>query len=131
MTESRTLPKLRIALLLLAPIALLSLAWGTPLALRTHLGPEAKPPASASTIDGAILYAKNCAYCHGATGDGKGSVVLQPPARRFGRDKFKFATTDNGVPTDADLMAILERGIPGSAMPSFVQLSHEERQALV
>jgi mono/diheme cytochrome c family protein len=57
--------------------------------------------------------------------------VLQPPARYFGRDRFKFASTANGMPTDDDLKGIIARGIPGSAMPSFATLSSAEVDALI
>jgi mono/diheme cytochrome c family protein len=58
-------------------------------------------------------------------------VVLHPPARYFGRDKFKFASTSNGIPSDDDLRGILHRGIPGSAMPNFQHLGADEVTAVI
>jgi mono/diheme cytochrome c family protein len=82
--------------------------------------------------DGPTLFAQNCARCHGLTGNGDGfvSFFLNPPARRFGQDKFALATTTNGVPTDEDLMYVIKHGIPGSSMPAFDNLTDDERRAL-
>jgi mono/diheme cytochrome c family protein len=106
------------------------LAWGLiPLALRPALTPAVVPTPAAPPPDAARVYAANCAYCHGVNGDARGQVILQPPARYFGRDKFKFATTLNGIPSDDDLLKIINRGIPGSAMPSFANLPTAEKEA--
>jgi len=82
--------------------------------------------------DGPALFAQNCARCHGPTGNGDGfmSFVLNPPARRFGRDKFSLATTTNAVPTDDDVMYVIKHGIPGTSMPAFDTLTDDERRAL-
>jgi mono/diheme cytochrome c family protein len=58
------------------------------------------------------------------------SFVLNPPARRFGHDKFALATTTNGVPTDDDLVYVIRHGILGTSMPSHEQLSDAECRAL-
>lgn len=81
---------------------------------------------------GATLYAQNCARCHGIRGhaDGITSPSLDPWARRFGEEKFQFASTTNGIPTDDDLLYIIAHGIPGTGMPSFDQLAVGERQAI-
>jgi mono/diheme cytochrome c family protein len=81
--------------------------------------------------DGGQLFLQHCANCHGERGDGNGSAHLEPRARYFGGDRFKFASTDNGVPTDDDLLRVLERGIPGSAMYSFSHLPEDHRRAIV
>jgi len=126
-----------VAILLLVPLVLMGFAWGTPLALRA-LQPAVETPTitSGSTPDGAQVFAQQCAYCHGANGDGRGSVVLNPPARYFGRDKFKFGTTTantarESIPSDDDLLRLLHRGIPGSAMPSFDSLPREVKLAAI
>jgi mono/diheme cytochrome c family protein len=82
--------------------------------------------------DGAILFAQNCARCHGATGNADGfvSFFLDPPARRFGHEKFALATTTNGAPTDDDLMYVIRHGIPGTSMPAFDNLTDADRLAL-
>jgi len=40
-------------------------------------------------------------------------------------------TTQNGIPSDHDFLAILRNGIPGSSMPAFGNLSEPELQALI
>jgi putative heme-binding domain-containing protein len=54
--------------------------------------------------DGARLYNNTCAACHGANGDRVSGVDLM-------HGKFRRAATDDGV------VAIIEKGIPGTAMP--------------
>lgn len=85
-----------------------------------------------SEPNGAALYSQNCARCHGIRGnaDGVTSLVLDPWARRFGEEKFQFASTMNGIPTDDDLTYIISHGIPGTAMPPFDQLAESERLAI-
>ncbi len=80
------------------------------------------------------LYRRHCARCHGVTGDGLGPTALYqfPYPRDFRRGVFKWKSTPRGAPpTDADLHALLKRGVPGTAMPSFRMLQQEEREALV
>jgi mono/diheme cytochrome c family protein len=81
--------------------------------------------------DGSKLYATNCAYCHGERGEGNGPAAISPRARSFGFDKFRFAMTPNGVPTDDDLMRIVRNGIPGSAMPKFDRMTDDECRAVI
>ncbi|MBI3098576.1 MAG: c-type cytochrome [Planctomycetes bacterium] len=96
--------------------------------IAARVAPPPPPP------DGAALFKENCATCHGDTGggDGPAAVYLFPKPRNFNMGLFKIRSTATGaLPTDDDLMATLERGMPGSAMPSFAFLSTEERAALV
>ena len=79
------------------------------------------------------LYRRHCARCHGVTGDGRGpSAYYQHPyPRDFRHGVFKWKSTyRDAPPTEADLLAVLERGIPGTAMPSFRLLTAEERDML-
>jgi len=87
--------------------------------------------ANAATPDGHKLFLQHCANCHGVRGDGNGVAALAVRARYFGFDKYKFGSTMNAIPSDDDLNGILLRGIPGSAMPDFQQLSQSERDALI
>lgn len=100
-----------------------------------HTGPQIEPVANnvVATPNGARIYAENCAKCHGIRGkaDGTTSASLDPWARKFGEEKFQFASTENGVPTDADLIYIISHGIPGTAMPAFDQLTEADQRALV
>lgn len=129
---SPRLSKLRQGLIIAAPIAAIVLSWGTAVGVHSLITREVPPAeAAAGPADGVALYAQHCAQCHGDRGDARGVSPLDPPARHFGKDRFKFATTLNGVPTDDDLVYILKNGIPGSAMPAFGHLSEDELRALV
>ncbi len=80
----------------------------------------------------AELFARHCAVCHGATGRGDSEVArrLLPPPRDFATAVFRLVSTENGIPTDEDLVRTLRRGIPGSAMPSFAWLDDGELAGL-
>ncbi len=86
-------------------------------------------------LDGRALYDRACATCHGVAGDGKGPSArwLDTPPRDFTKGDYKFRSTPFGaLPTDADLMATLERGVPGTQMPSYRgRLSFRERRAVI
>src|SRR5262249_55742499 len=56
---------------------------------------------------------------------------VYPRPRNFGEGKFRIVSTVNRLPTDADLMHVLNHGMPGSAMFPFAHLPEGERQALV
>jgi mono/diheme cytochrome c family protein len=90
-------------------------------------------PAEDPLALGERLYRQNCAACHGdqGGGDGPAAKFLQPKPRNFGEDKFRLVSTVNRVPSDEDLLFVLEHGMPGSAMFPFAHLSETERQALV
>ncbi len=99
---------------------------------------EAHPPVPATAAEvtaetGPQLYARHCAACHGDKGDGRGLATqyLFPKPRDFRAGKFRLVSTDNNVPTEADLEAVLLRGMPGSAMPPWGHLSQADRKALV
>ena len=80
------------------------------------------------------LFRRHCARCHGVTGDGRGPTALyqHPYPRDFRAGVFKFKSTiRGGKPSSDDLHAVLNRGIPGTAMPSFELLANGEREALV
>jgi mono/diheme cytochrome c family protein len=80
------------------------------------------------------LFRQHCAHCHGVSGDGAGptAAFLSPYPRDYRQGVFKFKSTErNGKPTTADLRRILQQGIPGTAMPSFLLLPEQEIDALV
>ena len=81
---------------------------------------------------GAQLYQLHCVVCHGARGDGQGQAayLLSPLPRDFGSGRFRLVSTENSVPSDEDLIAVLRRGMPGSAMPPFEWLRDEEQASL-
>ncbi|GIW40287.1 MAG: hypothetical protein KatS3mg076_0864 [Candidatus Binatia bacterium] len=84
--------------------------------------------------DGRELYVAWCSGCHGEKGDGKGLAdpELVPPPRDFTSGKFKIRSTSPRNPISrAELLRTVERGMPGTAMPSFSFLAPEERAAIV
>ena len=80
------------------------------------------------------LFRQHCAHCHGVSGDGAGPTAgfLNPFPRDYRQGAFKFKSTErNAKPTNEDLKRILQEGIPGTAMPSFLLLPNDEIEALV
>ena len=91
------------------------------------------PAANTTTSDrGQQLYARHCAVCHGSSGDGDTPVALfllpRPAAFRDGL--FKLVSTQNGMPTEDDLIATLRRGMPGSTMMSWGWMPDADLRAL-
>ena len=82
---------------------------------------------------GETLFAAQCVICHGEAGDGAGkfAYLMNPRPRDFRQGKFKLSTTQNGYPSDDDLLRTLSRGMPGSAMPPWGHLPLADLQALV
>jgi mono/diheme cytochrome c family protein len=69
---------------------------------------------------GELVYQKDCAACHGDLGNGSGPAApyLSPRPRDFTTGMYKFRSTPSGeLPSDTDLMRILELGVPGTQMP--------------
>jgi len=81
---------------------------------------------------GMELFARHCAACHGTSGNADTFVakLLRPQPAAFKHGLFKLASTDNGVPTTADLVATLRRGMPGSVMMSWDWLPEQDLQDL-
>lgn len=92
---------------------------------------------------GARLFTQRCAGCHGRDGLGDGEAsrfigndlsgagTLASP-RDFTLKRFKFQRRESGaLPTDGDLFASIRRGIPGSAMPSWLELTDGQTWDLV
>lgn len=112
---------------LLLALLLGSLARSDETAIRSTAG-SAGPMSAA----GAKLYSQHGAACHGATGDGNGpaAAFLFPKPRNFQFGKYRLVSTENQVPSQADLEALLVRGMPGSSMPSWAHLKLEVRVLL-
>jgi mono/diheme cytochrome c family protein len=71
--------------------------------------------------------------CHGESGrgDGPAAYLLRPAPRNFASATFRLVSTENGIPSDADLLATLRQGMPGSAMPPWDHLPGSDLVALV
>lgn len=83
-------------------------------------------------VRGAELFTKNCVICHGDNGDGAGkfAYLMNPRPRDFQKGDFKLATTQNQIPSDADLIHTISNGMPGSAMPPWGHLPDADLEAL-
>ncbi|HXD86585.1 MAG TPA: cytochrome c [Urbifossiella sp.] len=117
------------------PVALVLIAWVVPAtALLNFQGePTAAVDPPQPPPSGSALYARHCAHCHGSQGDGAGSTAanLWPRPRNFREGRFRLVTTQNGIPSDNDLLTVLRNGIPGSSMPAFGHLGDSELLALI
>jgi mono/diheme cytochrome c family protein len=91
------------------------------------------PPPTELLERGGLLFARECAACHGAKGeaDGPAAYLLYPKPRNLVAGEFRIVSTWERLPTDQDLFETLTRGMPGSAMPPFAHLSEVDRWALV
>ncbi|MGH7481204.1 MAG: c-type cytochrome, partial [Longimicrobiales bacterium] len=84
---------------------------------------------------GRAIYERWCAGCHGSdgTGDGVAAAYMLPRPRDFTGGTYQIRTTASGeLPTDADILRVIDVGMPGTAMPGWEDhLSLEQREALV
>lgn len=81
------------------------------------------PLATGETLDrGQLLFAENCAGCHGPGADGNGQAksFLRPAAPSLVK---RFVST-------SEVYSILNRGVLGSAMPSFREMPAQDLWAL-
>lgn len=100
--------------------------------------------ASGSEELGKKVYEARCSICHGSKGDGKGLVgngemrwseksgrVLTVYARDFTTGVFRFRSTPTGcLPTEDDLVRIIDSGVPRSFMPPHKELPADEKKAV-
>ncbi len=84
---------------------------------------------------GQVTYEKWCAGCHGVDGRGagEGAEIMLPRPRDFSQALYQIRSTASGeLPTDADILSVIDRGMPGTTMPGWEDLlSQAERRALV
>lgn len=83
---------------------------------------------------GRASYTMYCSGCHGPEGDGEGPAArfLDPKPRDFRKGKVKFAGVPAGeMPTDADLVRIITKGLHGTSMPMWNLLPKTEVDDLV
>jgi len=84
---------------------------------------------------GKVVYDRWCAGCHGTDGrgEGPGALTMLPRPRDFTRALYQVRTTGSGeLPTDDDIMHVINVGMPGTAMPGWEDLlGSQERENLV
>ncbi len=92
-------------------------------------------PRSADWIGrGKEVYERRCIACHGAKGDGNGwaaTFLYKQRPRNFTFGEFKFRLTKGALPTDADLLRTITRGVRGTAMPAWFELPLDDRLAVI
>jgi len=88
----------------------------------------AKDPATPASE----LYVLHCGACHGDRGDGDGRAVrhLFPKPRDLRTGKSRLVSTVNGVPSLGDLESVIRRGMPGTSMRAYDNLSEDQRKQL-
>lgn len=90
---------------------------------------------SAAQVDASAVYERWCAGCHGqdGTGDGAGAGTMMPRPRDFTLALYQVRSTLSGeLPTDDDILQVIDVGMPGTAMPGWRDvLTRDERLALV
>lgn len=96
-------------------------------------------PATSATAQeepaGMDVYQRWCAGCHGVEGeaDGPAAEYMLPRPRDFTMGLYEIRSTASGeLPTDADILRIIDEGMPGTTMPGWRNtLSRSDREALV
>jgi cytochrome c oxidase cbb3-type subunit I/II len=104
--------------------------------LTSAMGAGSTPVANSgeNPAAGERLYRDNCAACHGENGDGKGPQAgrLKTKPRDFTAGIYKFRSTPSGsLPLDDDIFRTISRGVRGTSMLAQLQLSEQERWAVV
>jgi mono/diheme cytochrome c family protein len=98
-------------------------------AQESHIGKLSGHPGA-----GRELYFRYCWGCHGFRGDGNGenAPYLNPTPRNFVAATFKCRSTVTGtLPTDEDLYNSIGRGFNTTNMPSWIELTDQNRADLV
>ncbi len=93
-------------------------SWLLALQMTVALEPTARPKVTALEVArGRTLFEAQCAYCHGAEGDGgRGANLARAALRR--------------APTDEALFRVVNRGIPGTGMPGNAMSARETWQVV-
>lgn len=124
--SGRSLLRPLAACLLLAPLA----GGGEP----PSPAPKTRGPDDSLLPAGRYVYERHCQTCHGRWGDARGELAatMFPKPRKFSAGIFKYRSTPPGkLPTDEDLTRTIRRGLAGTSMPSFSQLSDREVRTVV
>ncbi len=96
----------------------------------TTTPPQTTASTKGNLTNGATVYKKNCAGCHGNTGEGNGPAAssLKPKPANFVSTAYKDSKGKNPRDyTDAEALDIINNGRKGTAMPAWKkQLSAEQ-----
>jgi len=98
------------------------------------LAASGTPAVAQDAEAGKAVYDKWCAECHGVDGAGDGPAAdhMLPRPRDFTAARYQVRTTANGeLPTDDDILLILEHGMSGTAMPAWPNLGEQQRRDVV
>jgi mono/diheme cytochrome c family protein len=111
---------------------------------RAARNPVKTPPPPATSIDEPVplppaperamkLFATHCVVCHGerGLGDGPAAAHLVPRPWSFQGGYFKWGTTATAMTSDADILRVLRRGVPGTTMPPHADLAEDDLRELV
>lgn len=80
---------------------------------------------------GEMAYMRYCRGCHGQTGQGDGPYSSSMEPRPADLTMGQYRTMGDGeLPSDAELMRLLEEGIDGTAMRA-IAMTPEDRNAVV
>lgn len=113
------------ALVALVTVTLVALT-----ATRTARADDAAPRAP----DGRVLYEQYCLACHGerGRGDGPGAALLVPRPRDLTRDDLRARSVPVGqTPHRDDVLGVLARGVPGTAMPAYAGILDDAQLAAI
>ncbi|MEX2582986.1 MAG: c-type cytochrome [Gemmatimonadota bacterium] len=84
---------------------------------------------------GRVTYDRWCAGCHGVEGlgDGPAAGYMLPRPRDFTSGLYQIKSTVAGsLPSDDDILRIIDEGMPGTAMPGWSEsLTGQQRRDLV
>lgn len=124
----------RLALkVLITPVLLILAQSTTAISQDLELGMTNQPTLE-NIRKGKSLYEQTCSYCHGldGRGDGPASYSFITAPKDFTTGIYKFRRTETGnVPTDWDLYESITKGIHGTSMIRWKDLSEEQRWQLV
>jgi len=90
---------------------LISRAAGGSPSVRAQSKPIASGAAKADASSGAQLFVRDCAHCHGVTGDGNSPVRATLHPRPLDLTQFQV--------TESYVLQVLHNGVPGSDMPAW------------
>ncbi|MBC8287577.1 MAG: c-type cytochrome [Nitrospinae bacterium] len=97
-----------------------------------HAKPGKQEPPSLKR--GKRVYLEKCAFCHGEEGKGDGPAAdySMPQPRNLTKGHIKIRSTPFGkIPTDKDLMNVIDNGLRSTTMPGWKHLPENDRKSLL